>query len=116
MRTTLGFLGVALAVLLAGCASTEVSHRPPPPNIQRFLDKYGIDKYTVDVNLMPKWTASPRIPIKRGQAESFRLPDERISFDAFIFDVFYDPSQGTYWVRRTNRTASIEENYGPVKL
>lgn len=93
----------------------ESADRMPSPEVQRLIKKYGIDAYTLDVNLLPRWTATPSIP-KRSRGEMYRLPQERVSLEAFIFDVYYDRAQEVFWVKRTTPAASLEENYGPVKL
>ena len=107
---------LGLVSLFAGCAGLGNSNLEPSPEVRRFVHKYRIDDYTLDVALMPRWTASPSIPLRRGQGEMYRLPQERVSLEAFIFDVYYDRSQGLFWVKRTSPSASLEENYGPVKI
>jgi hypothetical protein len=109
-------LVLGLAALLAGCAGLGSANLEPSSEVQRFIRKYRIDDYTLDVALMPRWTASPSIPVRRGQGEMYRLPQERVSLEAFIFDVYYDRAQGLFWVKRTSPAASLEENYGPVKI
>jgi hypothetical protein len=105
-----------LCTLLAACAGMSEAARPPSPEVQRLINKYHIDKYTLDVALMPRWTATPSVPVRRGQGQMYRLPQEHVSLEAFIFDVYYAPGQGMFWVKRTSPAASLEEIYGPIRL
>ena len=105
-----------LCVGLMGCAGLEGSEKNPSPEIQRLVKKYGIDQYTLDVALMPRWTATTSIPARRESREMYRLPQERVSLEAFMFDVYYDRAQGVFWVRRTTASANLEEIFGPIRL
>lgn len=111
-----GVLVVLLSLLCVGCAAFTKEERLPSPEVQRFITKYEIDRYTLDVASMPRWTASPKVPLRRGAGEMYRLPQERVSLEAFIFDVYYDRGQGLFWVKRTSPAASLEELFGPVRI
>lgn len=105
-----------LCAVLMGCAGMGGAAAPPSPEVQRLINKYRIDNYTLDVALMPPWTASSSIPARRESREMYRLPQERVSLEAYIFDVYYDRAQGMFWVKRTSPAASLEEIYGPIRL
>lgn len=106
-----------MGMLLAGCASSPVANRPAPAEIQPLINKYKLNAYTLDVTLMPAWTRTERLPVRKPGVVSYRMPKEEESFTAFTFDVFYDPGQGVYWVRRTTGgLEEKEENFGPIRL
>lgn len=110
-------IGLFVGLLLSGCATSQVAYKPAPAEIQPLIDKYKLNAYTLDVTLMPAWTRTDRLPVRKAGVVFYRMPKEEETYTGFTFDLFYDPSQGVYWVKRTTGgLEEKEENFGPIRL